>query len=643
MLAGRHRDWLVLCLGAGLACVPALAQDVPWQEVTPAASSEPLLNPGMGIYLQYPPMDSTADEWFVRIAGTAYYRMDWSDLEPAEGDYRFDEVLGPIFDHWVGQLGRRVAFRVMCENMHSAHEYVTPQWAFDSGVPGVEHVGLYVPRQVDPVFWDERYLAVQCRFVAALGAWLDGRAGLEFVDVGSIGEWGEMHLGLHAPGRWTPEQLDQTGFTEERYIAAYRRVLDAHHRAFPTTRVFLNVGGADHLTINDYAARLGMHFRQDGLQAEGASYHVESDLFLRYAPMGVLGNLEFFADWNGMIESGWPPEQAVETALASPISYLNTNLFGGGGYRSAPPEAVELLTRAASRIGYRLRPAWVSWPVEVGVAPDRPGRLPVRARWVNDGTAAPDRSFALEWTLVGADGRAIAQARSFPSTPTNLWTPGAEIETAAVLRIPAGTPSGEARVLVRVSDPERGAPIALALAGAAGGPYELGTTRVVERALADWVVLREDFEAGTGDWGAAEGIALSADGGGAHSGSRSLLVAGRTERTWNYANRPVPGVAHGGARYRLTAWVLVESLGEGSPAPYLKLASSTAGGAWLTNANTAAYDVRRAGEWQRLSIETDIPAEAGSLSVAIEKGSYEGAAEVRMRVDDLAVELTEGP
>ena len=102
-----------------------------------------------------------------------------------------------------------------------------------------------------------------------LGKYLDGREGLEFVDIGGIGEWGEMHLGLHIDGRWTSQQLEATGFTRDKYVAAYRRVIDAHAQAFPNTRVFLNVGA--YPEINDYAAWRGCHFRQDGLTPSGPS------------------------------------------------------------------------------------------------------------------------------------------------------------------------------------------------------------------------------------------------------------------------------------------------------------------------------------------------------------------------------------
>ena len=33
-----------------------------------------------------------------------------------------------------------------------------------------------------------------------------------------------MHLGMHIPGRWTPKQLEETGYSEEKYIEAYEQL-----------------------------------------------------------------------------------------------------------------------------------------------------------------------------------------------------------------------------------------------------------------------------------------------------------------------------------------------------------------------------------------------------------------------------------
>ncbi|NUQ02211.1 MAG: hypothetical protein HUU35_20375, partial [Armatimonadetes bacterium] len=389
--------------------------------VEPPLSDDVLLNPGMGLYLQYPPLDTTADEWFMQIADIAYWRVGWSELNPQPGVYKFEEYFGPRFEHYVTKLGKRVAFRVMCQNMHSRDKFVTPEWVFAAGVPGVKHVGLYVPEQINPVFWDPVFLKLQGEFVAALGQYLDGREGLEFVDIGSIGEWGEMHL-----ARWTSQQLEESGYSEAAYIGAYRQMIDAHAAAFPRTPVFLNVGGQKHHTINDYAALRGMHFRQDGLNPAGASYDCGEWLYKPYARARVRCNFEFHSGYSEMKQKNWDVAATIAKGLSAPISYLNTNLFGGGGYRQAPDEARRLLTEAARRIGYRFVITRLELPERVRVSAGRAARLPLLPLWRNDGVAPCYASYALEWSLIGQDGRPAVTAVQYPENPTTRWWPGEE-------------------------------------------------------------------------------------------------------------------------------------------------------------------------------------------------------------------------
>ncbi len=316
--------------------------------VRPQESDDVLFNPGMGLYLagggglQYQP---PADAWVFQIADIVYFRPVWGDLEEEGPGSGYEDYFQPIFDFWVRKLGKRVAFRVMCESMHSSREYATPQWVFEQGVPGVSHTGLRGRPQVDPVFWNDKYLELYCQFVARLGKYLDGRGGLEYIDIGGIGEWGEMHLGLHIPGRWTTSQLEETGFTRQNYIAAYRQVIDAHADAFPKTRVFLNVG--DYAHINDYAALRGMHFRQDGLTPSGPSADVGNRFYRPYAPRGVICNYEFHSGLDSMRRQNWDLKTTVDKGLSDPLSYLNTNILGMSQWEKASPDVKQLFLDAA--------------------------------------------------------------------------------------------------------------------------------------------------------------------------------------------------------------------------------------------------------------------------------------------------------
>ncbi|MCE5238996.1 DUF4832 domain-containing protein [bacterium] len=630
----------LLVVAVLVSSVAALAQDTPPGpvELKPPASDEVIFNPGMGLYLQYPPLDAKPDEWFMQLCDIAYYRLDWSEVNPEEGVYKFDDYFGPRFDFWVKQCGKRVAFRVMCQSMHSRGQ-VTPPWVFAKGVPGVKHIALNGQEQTDPVFWDDRYLDVQCEFIRKLGEYLDGRPGLEFVDIGSIGEWGEMHL-----MRWTPQQLAETGYTEARYVAAYRRVIDAHVQAFPHTRIFLNVGGRNHLTINDYAAIHGVNFRQDGLNPAGASYDCGEWLYNPYARRGVICNFEFHSGYDEMLKKQWDVKTTIEKGLSAPISYLNTNLFGGAGYRKAPPEAQELLRDAARRIGYRFVLVSLKHPAQLRLYATQPSRLPLFATWRNDGVAPCYASYAVQWSLVGPDGKVACEQLDYPPTPTTLWWPGEEQQVGTVLRLPAGLPAGQYRLRVAMLDPEAKQMIRLALTGRDdSGAYRLVELTGVASAATNATVHENGFEQEPTSWNPVEGIKLSLSTEGPHSGASCLLAEGTAGRVWNYAQTRLQAAAVPYGLYRLSAWMLVETTDNPRKAPYLKLATNAADGKWITNYSTNPYDLRQLGTWQRLETTAELPANAAALDIAIEKGDNTTPIALRLRLDDVKVELLEAP
>ena len=632
----------ILCLVTGVAGgVAAQEEDgakggLEMAEFIPQVTDDILLNPRMGLYLSHRPHDAKADDWFMQIADIAYCRQDWATLNPEEGVYEFDEYFGPIFDFWVKQHGKRVAFGVMSESMHSRTKHVTPKWVFDKGVPGVEHVGIRGQEQIDPVFWDERYLDAMCEFIAKLGEYLDGREGLEFIDMRCIGEWGEMHL-----ARWTPQQLEETGHTHTRYVMAYRRMIDAFAEAFPNTQVFLNVGGPSNHTINDYAAIKGMHFRQDGLKPSGASYDCGEWLYKPYSRRGVICNFEFHSGYESMKKKSWDLRATIEKGLQAPISYLNTNL---GNYDTLPEEVRELLTHAARKIGYRFVMTKLEHLPEFHLDGARPARIPLMSTWRNDGVAPCYDSFATEWTLLDAAGETVASEVVFPAAPTTRWWPGEEQTANALLRVPAGIPLGDYQLKVAMILPETGKHILLGIVGRdAQDRYDLCKLMGVRGTAPAGPIHEESFEGEAQPWPAAEGMAASIDNAAAHSGEASLLIAGTHEKGWNYCGLRVPTPLMPASKYRLSGWLLVESMEPDGHAPYLKIGVNNAEGKWIENHSSGKYDLEKLGTWQLLQVTAEVPIEAGSADIAIEKGAHSTPITARIRLDDVKLELLEAP
>ncbi|MFQ6131642.1 MAG: carbohydrate binding domain-containing protein [Armatimonadota bacterium] len=633
------------------SAIAVTAQDeqptaLPMTQITPQQTDAVLFNPGMGMYLPGGGgfREVPEDAWYLRdLADIVYFRPVWSDLEGAEGEYRFDEYFGPIFDFWVEKLGKRVAFRVMSESTHHRGRYATPEYVFGKGVPGVPHTNLYDVEQIDPVFWDPRYMDVYEKFLMALGQYLDGRKGLEFLDIGCIGEWGEMHLGLHMPGRWTRQQLEETGFTREAYILAYRRAIDAHVRAFPNTRIFLNVGDYD--TIVDYAALRGVHFRQDGLKPSGPSANVGQRFYRPYSRRGVICNYEFHSGWNSMQQKGWGAMATVQKGLEDPISYMNCNMLGMSQLLDAPQEPTQALMHAARRVGFRFVIARLNYLDPFHLDGQRPGRILLQHTWQNLGVAPCYESYALRFYLVDARGNTVAEALDFPKTPTTLWWPQEEISLASVLSVPADTPPGHYTLKVAMVLPEQpDLRIQLGLAGREeDGGYALCQLTGVRAEPGESVTYQEGFEAGAVPWHATEGMTVALDPGAAHSGASSLLVSGTQAGAWNYASHTLQQPVLPASKYRLSGWMLVEQLEPTTRPPYLKIGLTDAEGEWLENHGTNVYDVDRLRTWQRLQVTFETTPNTAGGHLAIEKGGRELPVTVTLRLDDLKLELLERP
>ena len=188
----------------------------------------------------------------------AYIRFDWADVEPQEGQYNW-KFIDDVISAWKPR-GAAVAMRVMTANAHSGGYYSSPKWLFDAGCKGFEYNagggdptsgGRAIPR-IEPDYADPIYLAKHGAFIAALGKRYDGTPGVEFLDIGSYGIWGEWHTTHPAP------------------VAVRKQIVDMYLQAFPKTPlVFMS----DDVDVMGYALAHGAGIRRDGV---GSPWHEQN-------------------------------------------------------------------------------------------------------------------------------------------------------------------------------------------------------------------------------------------------------------------------------------------------------------------------------------------------------------------------------
>ncbi len=361
----------------------------------------------------------------------AYLRFGWAEAEPVEGQYNW-KLLDDAIAAWKPR-GATVSFRVMTCSAHSAGYYTSPKWLFDAGCKGHEYLrgggdptsgGKRIPR-IEPDYSDPLYLEKHGAFLKALGARYDGHPGVEFLDIGSYGIWGEWHTPHPAP------------------VAVRKQIVDCYLRAFrKTPLVFMS----DDAEVLAYAIARGTGFRRDGV---GSPWHEKTWIgSKKYAAVEGMAEtwkrapivFEWFGNYDYLQSRQWSFDAAVDFMLRNHVTLINDNVG------RVPPEAMPQLEKLARLAGARFVLREMAHPKTVR----RGGSLPLEMKWANVGVGKLHHRHALRFSLLDADGRPVfsADAKSDPRD----WLPGEHSLTES-LRLPAELKAGDYTLAVELADP----------------------------------------------------------------------------------------------------------------------------------------------------------------------------------------------
>lgn len=172
----------------------------------------PLENPHKGWYHHFP--DNHINKYVIADDSDLtefpgmdhlYIRLSWSYLEPVEGQFNW-HIIDQYIEKWTAK-GLGIAFRISCRETSSdrlEQQFATPKWVMQSGAKGDfylrgENVSADGPWE--PVFDDPVFLEKLENFIKAFSKRYDGVSWLRYVDIGSIGDWGEGHT--HSGSRLT--------------------------------------------------------------------------------------------------------------------------------------------------------------------------------------------------------------------------------------------------------------------------------------------------------------------------------------------------------------------------------------------------------------------------------------------------------
>ncbi len=297
-------------------------------------------------------------------------------------------------------------------------EGLLPPWFLKKGHFTRSADGRAVPDYADPLF-----RRATERLVGEMGARYGNHPLLDAVDIGTLGYWGEWHLGLGT------KMTDRAGL---------RWAVDLYFEAFPRTPLMMLIGDVEALA---YAVSRGAGWRADcwGDNAYGTWSH----MFRRYArniaraeavdawKRGPV-SLETCGTMHTWFHKGYGPDYDPAYALDEAARWHASTINNKSS--AIPPAWREAVEASQRRLGYRYELREINYPSRV-----RRGQPWVLDQWwVNSGNAPCYQDYRLRARLEGPAG---ALELELPHKLSE-WLPGDDQCPVERLVVPPGLARG---------------------------------------------------------------------------------------------------------------------------------------------------------------------------------------------------------
>ena len=576
--------YTILLMGQANAVEPVMPQ---WQNRIFDESTEIIRNPGMGLCFM-PLLEQRVGDmpaWVLQTASIAYFRLDWADVVDSAGNYRFDELDRDVFSGYRA-AGLRTAFRIMGANRHSDKQAVFPGILLGSQAASVEHLSYYGKRQSDPVFWDGQYVAAHKKLMSALGEYVRKHPEIDFVDLGGMGQWGEMHL-----IDWSADDLATTGFTPQAYLAAATEMMRQAEDEMPhTVRAIcvspLGVVGEGFIfeQLIDRATRNNWWLRTDGFSPAGAPAYAIPFLRAHWDRVGII--LEpagaVHRDHTGAKTSVRPYLIAARETKPSIV-----NLMGLWDIRDFTQDDIAACRELATAIGYRFVLRSCTLPRSIGN-----DRFALRLALAQVGLS---RFFGTATLRLGfwQDGIERASSYVLPPKPLSELSNGAVLNERYILAAPAALKPGKVSVRLSLEDIERG-PIMLANAGCDSAGLLLGEV--------DWIDPPGSSEDRIDILAKGPAHIQTAQGVSAHPATSGIAITGTSKEGWNYLSADRMD-ASTDRLYRMRMKIRARTPDVPRRQTYIYFAVLDNKGNWLRNRDSSPYDFSKPWTWQELTVD----------------------------------------
>ena len=406
-----NKKWMIFLLGA--AAVLAAAGLLFWRqssrlELDFSYSGEAFGNPLMG----YAP-----SAWHDEVAEDVtllYMDITWRELEPEEGvfDWAAIEEENQL-ERWRAE-GKHIVLRFLCDLPGEEDHRDIPDWLWEkTGGAGEAYANSY-GRGFSPDYSHPEFIACHQRAVKALGERYGGDDFISFIELGSLGHWGEWHIHTSDGLPPMPDQQVRAQYVEH-WVAAFSNARILMRRPFAEAQEH-GLGLYNDMSGYPEATAQWLEWIYQGGEYDQTG---EADALVpmpdawKTAPVG------------GELTSSLPMEQMLDEQLETTIALLRDSHTTFLGPKIADEEYREGYDAVLLNLGYRL---WIS---QADLSPGLLKGVKITLTWQNSGVAPLYADWPVYLQAVDGDGRVLEQAEV--TLPLSQLLPGQTIQTSTVL------------------------------------------------------------------------------------------------------------------------------------------------------------------------------------------------------------------
>ncbi|MBD0777576.1 beta-galactosidase [Maribacter sp. ANRC-HE7] len=438
----------------------------------------PLINPDKGWYHHM--LDNGIERYLIQdekdlttFVGMdhLYLRLAWAYLEPEEGKYNWSYI-DSIVEKYV-PMGYKISFRITCKETGGAPgsvpvevdgiRYATPYWVIEAGASGIDRPE-YGSASWTPDWDDPIYLGKLDNFHKAFAKKYDGKPWVRYIDVGSIGEWGEGHTYYSTR---IPATNDEIKTHLNLYLKHYKNAL------LVVSDDLLRFGKSEEEMeeLLNFAKEKGFSFRDDSPMVDVEdnldTWTVSQPHFFEavYKTRPTVFELQHYAQvkkdghWMGQNGSTIIPGVKVSGAeiFRNAMELIHPTYIGFHGYLGEwladnPELTVELFNRS----GY-----WY-FPQSIQTTDYVDGELSFEITWLNKGVAPAYSGYQLKGKLIPEDNSDETIEFVIQDSGNKDWMPNQITTEKYKVALPVD-PRGNYQLAIQLFDEDSGGPVEIGL------------------------------------------------------------------------------------------------------------------------------------------------------------------------------------